>query len=325
MLDLKARVHLQEERALAINHELDGSGSDVVDGVGGSPGCIMQRLAGAIGQAGRGRFLNDLLVPTLDGAIAVTEDPNRAVHVGDDLNLDMPGRGQIWLHEDGAVAERGGRFSRGLVEFALKVFGTLDDPHTSSAATSRRLHQEGEILGRGRVGIDLEDRYAGGLHELLGLDLRAHNGDRFGVRADPRQADGCDVASELSVLGQEAVAGVDGVGTGRLRRCDDEVAAQISIGRGVTGKMHRPVSLADERCVRVGVGVDRDGRDAEFTRSAKHPPGDLPAVRYKNGTDTQRNHTPPALDERSAFATACGSEPTSTAPVAFLESFEIKV
>ena len=115
---------------------------------------------------------------------------------------------------------------------------TVPSPNADSASASAAASSAGEVLGAGRpacrgrrrrrdaltssgksprsvVGC-LEDRHAGLRHRSLGLDLGAHRVDRLGRRADPDQAGVLDRAGELGVLGQEAVAGVDGVGAGRL-------------------------------------------------------------------------------------------------------------
>ena len=69
---------------------------------------------------------------------------------------------------------------------------------------------------------------------------------------------------------------------GALRRVDDEVGAQVGVGRGVAGQVHRAVGLGDERQSGVGVGEDRDGGDAELAAGAEHPAGDLAAVGDQN-------------------------------------------
>ena len=66
--------------------------------------------------------------------------------------------------------------------------------------------------------------------------------------------------SERGVLGQEAVPGVHGVGAGSLRRVDDQVAAQVGVGRRAAGKPHRLVGHRHERRAGVGVGEHGDGR-----------------------------------------------------------------
>ena len=71
-----------------------------------------------------------------------------------------------------------------------------------------------------------------------------------------------DPAREVGVLREEAVAGVDRGRAGALRGLEDQVGAQVGVGRRRAGQVHGQVGLADVRQVRVGVGEDRDGVDA---------------------------------------------------------------
>ncbi len=69
-------------------------------------------------EARRGRFFDDLLVPSLDRALALAEVHHSAVGVAEDLDLDVAAAGQVALGEDTIIAEPG----EGL------TFGGLDRP-----------------------------------------------------------------------------------------------------------------------------------------------------------------------------------------------------
>ena len=78
-----------------------------------------------------------------------------------------------------------------------------------------------------------------------------------GGRADQLEPGGLDGAGERGALGQEAVAGVDGVGAGGLRGGDHLVDVEVAPDPdGVVG-------LAHVRRLPVEVGVDRDAAQAE--------------------------------------------------------------
>ena len=62
-----------------------------------------------------------------------------------------------------------------------------------------------------------------------------------GRRADEDQARVGAGPGERGVLGQEPVAGVDGVGAGGGGRGDDEVAAQVGVGGRRAGQPDRLV------------------------------------------------------------------------------------
>ena len=94
-----------------------------------------------------------------------------------------------------------------------------------------------------------------------------------------------DRLREGGVLGEEAVAGVDGVGAGRARGVDEQVGAQVGVGRRGAGQPDGAVGLARVRRVGVGVGVDGDGADAEVAAGAEDPAGDLAAVGDQDSGD----------------------------------------
>jgi hypothetical protein len=209
-----------------------------------------------------------------------------AVAVADDLDLDVARVDHEPLQEHRAVTERG----RGLPARALDGLGegrgVVHHPHTPAAAPERGLHQHREPESRcdmGEIGLRRDDRagqhrHAGLLHQRLGLQLGAHRGDRVRGRAHERQPRLGAGAGEAGVLGQEAVAGVHGVGPGRPGRRDQQVGAEVGVGRGRAGQPHRLVGEPDERGVGVGVGVHGDGGDAQRVRRAHDPRGDLAPV-----------------------------------------------
>jgi hypothetical protein len=85
--------------------------------------------------------------------------------------------------------------------------------------------------------------HAGGLHGVLGADLVAHQADGFRARADEDEAGFLDALGEVGVLGQEAVAGMDGLGVGDLGRRDDGRECSGSWPMGA-GPMHTDSSAS---------------------------------------------------------------------------------
>ena len=220
VLHLQSGVHLQEEHAFPIDQELHRAGADVADGGGSGSGCVVQRGAGGVRQIRRGCLLDDLLVTPLDRAVAVADDPHGAVGVGHDLHLDVPGTRQIGLDEHGLVAEGRAGLGSGRRHLADQVGRVGDDAHAAAAASCRCLDQQREVVGRRGVRVDAQDRHASLGHQLLGPDLGAHLVDGVGVRTDPGQPSRLHLTGEVGVLGQEAVTGMDRIGTGlpgRLR------------------------------------------------------------------------------------------------------------
>jgi hypothetical protein len=107
MFDLKACVHLQEvEAAVVGDEELHGAGVGVADtarrGDRGGGEAVAQRRA----HHRRWGFLDDLLVPSLDRALALAEMHGGAVLISEDLDLDVMRPIEVALEEDAAVSER---------------------------------------------------------------------------------------------------------------------------------------------------------------------------------------------------------------------------
>ena len=162
------------------------------------------------------------------------------------------------------------------------------DPHAAAATSGGRLHQERQV-GLGRLGRRFQHRHPGGGHQLLGLDLGAHLLDRLRRRPDPDEPGGDDGAGEVGVLGEESVARVDRVGTRAERGVDQQVGAQVGVGRSVAGQPDGKLGLGDVRQRRVGVGVHGDGLDAETPAGPEHARRDLRAVGDEQASDHVRN------------------------------------
>ncbi len=101
-------------------------------------------------------------------------------------------------------------------------------------------------------------------HGLARAQLVAHRLDGAGVGADPHEPGAGHGARERRVLGEETVAGVDGVGAGAARDVEYALDVQVALrGRGRPEQI-RLVGVGDVGGVAVGFGVNGDGRDAEF-------------------------------------------------------------
>ena len=106
MLDLDARVELEEVDLLAGDEELGRAGAAVADRPGERHGGIVESGPKILRQARRRRLLDDLLVAPLHGAVALSEREHRPVGVGQKLYLDVTWPFQVALEEDGVVPER---------------------------------------------------------------------------------------------------------------------------------------------------------------------------------------------------------------------------
>ena len=196
--------------------------------------------------------------------------------------------GEIFFHVDGVVAERRAGLGRGLAHQAFELVLALDHLHAAPAAARRRLDQDriadvrGERLGLGdaferafRAGDQRQAERRGG---ALGLDLVAHRPDMLGLGADPDDPVALDDLGELRVFGQEAVAGVDGVGVDDFGGRDDVGDVEIGVGGRRRADAHRLVGQAHVHGVGVGGRMDRDRLDPELVAGAVDAERDLAAV-----------------------------------------------
>ena len=83
---------------------------------------------------------------------------------------------------------------------------------------------------------------------------------------------------EAGVLGQEAEAGVDGLGAGLVAGVDDLVGDQVGLGRRRRADRHRLVGHLDGQAAGVGLGIDRDRGDAHPPRGLDDADRDLAAI-----------------------------------------------
>ena len=249
VLDLQPGVHLEEEEpAVVVGEELDRPGAGVADRLRGSARGVEQRLAHA-GDAldeWRRRLLDHLLVPALDRALAFADGPHRAVRVGHDLHLDVPAGGEVGLAEHGRVAER--RLRLGLRELDLagrsasSVTTRMPRPPPPALAlisTGRSAAVTVVRVEFGRARARRPQPSAASPRSCCPSPSIASGGGP--IQVSPASMHG---PRERGVLGQEAVAGMDRVGAGAPRSVDDQVGAQVGVGRRGAGQPDGGVGLA---------------------------------------------------------------------------------
>ena len=88
-------------------------------------------------------------------------------------------------------------------------------------------------------------------------------------RADEDDARLLAGAREGGVLGEEAVAGMDGLGAGLARDLEDPLDVEVAVGRRVAAEQVGLARARDVRRVAVELGVDRHRGDRRARRSAR--------------------------------------------------------
>ena len=128
-----------------------------------------------------------------------------------------------------------------------------------------------------------DERDAGLAHEGFGGAFAAHGADGGRGRADEGESGGGAGFGEIGVFGEEAVAGVDGVGARGVGGGDDVVGAEIAVAGGGEADVVGFVGEGNVEGVLVGVGIDGDGAQAHAAGGADDPAGDFAAVGRPGG------------------------------------------
>ena len=277
VLDLEARVHLEERgRAALVHEELAGAGAHVADRAREGQGPVAESRPERTVDRRRRGLLEDLLVPTLDRAVPLAEVDAVPHGIEEDLDLDVATALDEPLEDQAVVAERRRRLPAGAGEGIGQCRGIADDPHALAAAASRRLDEDrvaDPLRGLAEDGVRLarivvprQHRNAQRRGQLARRGLVAHRPDRRRWRTDPAHPGRADAIGEVGVLGEEPEAGVDGIAARRDGGSHDRARVE-QVQRG------GPVGRRD------------DGDDAERRARPRDPRGDLTAVRDEQPRD----------------------------------------
>jgi hypothetical protein len=223
-----------------------------------------------------------------NGAVAGACDDDVAVLVGGDLCFDVAGLVEVALDEAFTATERCDGFAGGGVEQFGDLFAGAGDLHAAAAAAEGGFDGDGEavFVGEGKDFLGVLHRFCGAGNggcfgaggDVAGGDFVAEVADGLGGGSDPDQACVDDGLGEVGVFGEEAVAGVDGVGTGLGCGAQEFVDHQIRFRRGLAAEREGFVGEADVGGVGVGFGVDGDRGVARVCCCSDHPDCDLPAI-----------------------------------------------
>ena len=294
MLDLEAGVGLDEREAprarsgaARLDQELDGAEALVLDGARDRHRGGAQPVAQIGRESGRRRDLHQLLVATLDAAVALAEVGHLGA-VADDLHFDVARVEPQLFGVEIAAAERRGGFGAAAFEQRLEIGAPAHRAHAAPTAAGDRLEhhlaavaeavEEGERLLQRDAAAGAVDHWDAGRDRGRSRPrLVAEDAQHFGSRSDEAQARGGAGLGEVRVLGQEAVAGMDRVAAVLGRDRDDLIDVEIGARAGARERDHLVAPTGVQRR-RVVLGVDGDGGEAVLGRGAQDADRDLAAV-----------------------------------------------
>src|SRR5512142_203486 len=222
VLDLQARVHLQEEEvAVLVHQELDRPCAGVIDCLGGRDRHVSHAPPELLVHERRRRLLDQLLMPSLERAIELAQVDDIAMRICQDLDLNVARIFEQLLQIDVPVAE--GRFgftARGRKQ-AWHLFQRAYLPHTLAPAPSGGFDEQWKpdlgshaqelfVAECSRALGARHDRHTGRGDRLAGLHLVPHSGDGRRLGTDERDAGSRAFGREGFTLGEETVARMDG-------------------------------------------------------------------------------------------------------------------
>ena len=289
MLHLDARVHLDEEELALLVEEFERAGPAIAHCRAGAADPLAHLAPLLCGDSRCRRFLDDLLPPPLQRAVALAQRDDVAVMVAHHLELDMPRQLEEFLHVDGVVGESGQRLCLGDVDGAREGRLAVHYAHAAATAATRGLddHRVADGAADPEALVDVVGQrsvrarhagHAGLLHHLDGGDLVAEQADGLAARADKDKTALFDTLGEVGVFGQEAVARMDGDRVGHLGGADDGRHVEVAVLRLRRPDAHRLVGEQHVLEALVGGRVDRYRLDAQFAAGAQDTQRDLAAV-----------------------------------------------
>ena len=292
MLDLETSVHLQVVERAVLVEELNRSSVRVITTDRHIDRGLRHFVEDLLIDA-RGRcFLDQLLVTPLRRAISGPQRNRVSVGVGEHLDLDVARVGEVSLHVDLVAAEVRECFALGGLDRGLHGVGILNHLHAAATTAIGGLDRHrvsvlvAEVENLLRVG-DQFGRSGDAEHPyLLGCfscrDLVAHDFDRGRWRTDERHADIGDRTSEVSVLGEESVAGMYRLGAALANDVQHGVGVEIRLGGRLASQGIGLIGESDVQRITVEFGVDGDRPHPEFLASPNNSNGDFAPVGDQN-------------------------------------------
>ncbi len=141
MLHLKPSVHLEKVELFAAQQELHRSGRRVAELFSRRDRRRAHALSKLRRDGRRRRFLDDLLMAPLDGAVAFETVHHVAMRIAKDLHFHVPRPFQPLFQKDGVITKRCGGLPPGAQHRIRQLILTLHDAHPAPAAACRSLHQ----------------------------------------------------------------------------------------------------------------------------------------------------------------------------------------
>src|ERR1700733_1630255 len=289
VLYLDAGVHLDEVKAAVLVHEeLDGARVLIADVGQAATKRFADLFTHLRGHLQRRRFFNQLLMASLNGALAFEQRDHVPMLIGQHLELDVARLLDELLHVKLAVAEGIGRFRVRCVEQVRQFLRTAPNPHAAATAACLGFENDwianlfGPVFGlfnrRDHAVGTRQNGHLGLLHRLAGFFLFAHQAGHFGRGTDELDVGRAADLSEVGVLAQQAVAGMDGFDIRDFRSGNDGWYVQVAIRQPRWPNANGLVGKFDVQRVAVRLAIDGDRTDAEFPAGVQNAQCNFAAI-----------------------------------------------
>ena len=299
VLHLESGVDLEEgDHAVFADEELARSGSVVAGLFHDRFARLIQGLLLLRGQEGRGRLFDELLMSSLQRAVACGHHDGVAVLVGEHLRFHVTRAIEVALHETLPATESSHCFANGRVIQLGNLLHSASHLQPSTATAERGLDgdrkteflcESNNVVRSGDgVGGARNLRRASALSDVSSRHLVTEVANRLRWWPDPGEAGVDDRLRKVCVLGQEAIPRMDAVRPGSRRGIDDLGDVQVRLRGCFASKSECLVGHLRVHGVSIGVGVDGDRRQAFIATGANDPHGDFASIGDQDFSHSRR-------------------------------------
>ena len=289
MLHLQSGIHFQKVKTLVLAHDkFNGTGALVLYRLGQRHCLLTHGFAGFVADERRRRFLNHLLVATLDRAFAFVEVQHIALGITNQLDFNVARFFDKFFNEHPIIAKAVARLVAATGESFQRFLVIEGNPQSLTPTTSTGLDHDRIANASGDL-----DRFFSGFNRIIdtrnaihtrragqffGFNLVAHCGDRVVLGPDENDALFLDAFGELCVFAQEPVARMDRLRARLFASRNDFLRLQITVATGCRSDIDRLVGQHDVAGILVGVGIHGDGFNAHLAGGNDHAAGNFAAV-----------------------------------------------